>query len=273
MKKYILVFVLLLSSLQAGLIDAIAMTVNDTPITLYDIDKKMQSLQIDKQKAVSILVDEVLYKQLLDKYSIDVDIFDIDNYIEKLAKSNNMSLYQFKSAIRQQQDYTQFQAQIKKQLIHQKLISRIASNKIKKATNDDLKIYYDNNKDKFIVANKIDLIKYSSRDKKALEAIKQNPMASNNNIKVENLTVTQKDINSQMKYIVNKTKDGTFSAIFAGDKTYNLLFVSKKYDLVTIPFIDVKDKIFRIVMDQREKEYLNNYFETLKITADIKVLR
>ena len=273
MKKYILLFMLLVSSLQAGMINAIAIVVNNTPITLYDIDKKMQTLSIDKQKAVSILIDDALYKQLVRKYAIDVDIFDIDNYIEKLAKSNNMSLYQFKSAIRQQQDFEAFKAQIKKQLIHQKLIAQIASNKIKKATDEDLKIYYDNNKDKFTIANKIDLIEYSSRDKKALETIKQNPMALGDNIKVKNITVTQNDIDSQMKYIINKTKEQTFSPIFTANKTYNLLFISKKYDLQTIPFENVKNNIFRIVMDQREKEYLNNYFETLKLTADIKVLR
>ena len=43
--------------------------------------------------------------------------------------------------------------------------------------------------------------------------------------------------------------------------------------MTNIQYKDVKAKIFNVVMEQREKEYLKNYFETLKITADIKVLR
>jgi len=52
-----------------------------------------------------------------------------------------------------------------------------------------------------------------------------------------------------------------------------MLFVSKKDELKTIEISKLKEKIFRIIMGQREKEYLKDYFETLKITADIKVLR
>jgi hypothetical protein len=92
-------------------------------------------------------------------------------------------------------------------------------------------------------------------------------------ITVENIVLTQDKMKSQMKYIVNQTKEQSFSAIFVSDKAYNMLFVSKKSDLKTIDLEEVKDKIFGILMQQREKEYLKDYFETLKITADIKVLR
>jgi len=144
MKKYLVIFILSIAIVQAGLINAIALTVNNEPITLYDIDKKVQQLKVDKNKAVDILIDEILYKQLLKKYNVSVDFFDVDNYIEKLATNNNMSLFQFKNAVKQQQDYKNFKKQIKKQLKHQKLISHIASNKLSHATNEDLEIYYNN---------------------------------------------------------------------------------------------------------------------------------
>lgn len=273
MKKYLLIFILSITIVQAGLINAIAITVNNEPITLYDIDEKVQQLKISQTKAIDILVDEILYKQLLKKYNISVDFFDVDNYIENLAKSNNMNLFQFKNAVKQQQDYDSFKEQIKKQLKHQKLISHIASNKLSHATNEDLKIYYNNNSQQFNLANKITAVEYSSRDKKALETIKKNPMMLNKAVDVKSITLTQDKMKSQIKYIVNQTKKQSFSAIFATDKTYNMLFISAKEDIQQIPFKDVKDKIFEIVMSQREKEYLKNYFETLKIVADIKVLR
>ena len=273
MKKYIIIFILSMTMLQAGLINAVALTVNNQPITLYDIDEKMQVASLDKEKAVGILVDEVLYKQSLRKYNISVDYFDIDNYIEKLAQSNNMTLYQFKNAVKQQQDYESFKEQIKNQLKHQKLISKIASNKLSRATPEDIEIYYNNNQKEFSVANKIDVIKYSSKNKKALQSVEKNPMMVDNDIEVENIVLTQDTMEAQMKFIVNKTKEQSFSAIFAADKTYNMLFISKKDEIKTIELKDVKDKIFGTIMNQREKEYLKEYFETLKITADIKVLR
>jgi len=273
MKKYIIIFILSVMSLQAGLINAIAFTVNNVPVTLYDIDEKMQSVKISKENAVSILIDEALYKESLEKFNIAVDSFDIDNYIENLAKSNNMSMYQFQNAVKQQQDYDTFKEEIKNRLKHQKLISSIASNKIIRASDEDLEIYYNNNKELFKVANRIDVIQYTSRDKKALLQTKKNPMMINSDIKVKNITLTQDKMDAQLKYIINQTKEQTFSAVFAANKTYNMLFVSKKADISEIKFEDVKNKIFNVVMEQREKEYLKSYFENLKLTAEIKVLR
>ncbi|HIP11679.1 MAG TPA: peptidyl-prolyl cis-trans isomerase [Arcobacter sp.] len=273
MKKYIIIFMLSALSLQAGLINAIAFTVNNVPVTLYDIDEKMQERKISKEKAVSILIDEALYQESLDKYNVVIDTFDIDNYIEKIAQSNNMSMHQFVNAVKQQQDYTLFTNDVKKRLKHQKLVSSIASNKIIRANDEDLEIYYNNNKDLFSIANKIDVIQYTSKNKKALIATKNNPMMMNSDVLVNNITLTQDTMDAQLKYIINQTKEQSFTAIFAANKTYNMLFVSKKDDVQKIQYKDVKAKIFNVVMEQREKEYLKNYFETLKITADIKVLR
>ncbi|MCK5294104.1 MAG: peptidyl-prolyl cis-trans isomerase [Arcobacteraceae bacterium] len=273
MKKYLIIFIMSLSIAQSGLINAIALTVNNEPITLYDIDEKMLKFNLSEAKAVSLLVDEILYKQSLKKYNISVDYFDIDNYIEKLAKNNNMSLYQFKNAVKQQQDYNSFKEQIKNQLKHQKLISKIASNKLSRATTEDIEIYYNNNRSEFMVSNKIDMIQYSSTNKKALQSIQKNPMMIDSDVSVNNITLTQDTMDAQMKFIVNKTVEQSFSAIFASNKTYNMLFISKKDEIKTIVIEEVKDKIFGIIMTQREKEYLKDYFETLKIIADIKVLR
>ena len=146
MKKYLIILIFSINIAQAGLINAIAFIVNGDPITLYDIDNRMEKQNLSKDKAVGTLIDEVLYKQLIVKYNIDVDIFDVDDYIEKLAKSNKMSLFEFKNAVKQQQNYDRFKIQIKNQLKLQKLISKIAMNKIVRATNEDLNIYYNNNK-------------------------------------------------------------------------------------------------------------------------------
>ena len=273
MIKYLIVILISVTFSYAGLINKIAITVNNEPITLYDIDEKINQDGINKDKAVSSLIDKILYKQSLEKYNVNVDFFDIDNYIEKLAKSNNMSVYQFKNAVKQQQDYNLFKQQIKQQLMHQKLIQNIASNKIKRASVDDLKIYYENHKDQFTLAKKIDVIQYSSKNKQALLTIKSNPMMMNKDVVVKNITYTQKTMQSQIKYIINQAKAQTFTPIFAANRAYNMFFISKKEDLEVIKFDDVKDKIFSIVMAQREKDYLKDYFETLKITADIKVLK
>jgi hypothetical protein len=169
--------------------------------------------------------------------------------------------------------YFSFVDDLKKKLSRQKLVSIVSRGNIARATDDDLKIYYNNNKNDFSIANKITVVQYSSKDKQALKDIKTNPMMINKNVTVTNIVFTQNSMQPQIKYIVNATKKKTFSAIFTANKTYNMFFITKKDNIDILSFEKTKDKIFNIVMRQREKEYLKNYFETLKITADIKILR
>ncbi len=273
MKKYIFSFLVTISFLQAGLVNGITLIVNDTPITLYDIDQKMQIQNLSKQQAVDILIDETLYAQELKKHSVTVDIFDIDNYIDKLAEQNNMNSLDFKALVRQQQNYDLFKEQIEKQLIHQKLIQKIASGKLIIATNEDMERFYENNKDQFTIADTIDVIAYMSKDKNLLNQLTTNPMLHSDNLTVQQITFKQAELNPQVKYIINTTKEKTFSPIFAQNKNYNMFFISSKKDVTTMPFSEVKNGIFQQIMKTREDNYLKEYFETLKITADIQLLR
>lgn len=273
MNKIILSILFCTASLYAGLVNAIAITVNNAPITLYDIDQEMQTKKVSKDQAVSMIIDRILYDQEIEKNKISIDLFDVDNYIEKLAANNNMNVLDFKSLVRQQQNYELFKANIKQQLLHQKLITKIASGKLKIASDDDLQIYYKNNKEQFKIADTINVIAYISKDKKALQQLKKNPLLQSDLITSQKLSMKQNELNAQTKYILNTTAQKEFSAIFAQNQNYNMFFVEDKKDINTLKFEDVKEQIFQIIMKKREQDYLKNYFDTTKITADIKVLR
>ena len=273
MNKIILIILFCSASLYAGLVNAIAIIVNDTPITLYDIDKEVEKTNVSKAVAVSKLIDEILYNQAISDNNIGVDIFDVDNYIEQLAANNKMNVLDFKSLVRQQQDYTLFRQKIKKQLIHQKLVAKIARNKLKVASEEDLKIYYENNKTQFKIADTIDVVAYVSKNKAALNALKRNPLIQNENIISQDLSMKQSELNAQTKYIINSTPSKEFSAIFAQNQNYNMFYIKEKKDITTLHFEDVKEQIFQVIMKKREQDSLTEYFETNKLTADIKVLR
>ena len=272
MTKYILGFLTTITLSWAGLINGIAVLVNDTPITLYDIDQAVNNRGLSKDKAVSVLVDDILYKQELKKQNITVDIFDIDKHIDKLASQNKMSTIDFKSVVRQQQDYELFKNQIRGQLLHQKLVRKIASEKLQIATDEDMKIFYDNNIDQFQLADTIEVTAYVSKSKQELNKIKSNPMMQNKNVLAQSITLKQNELNPEVKYVINSTKEKNFSIIFAQNKNYNMFFIKKKNEIINMNFEESKDIIFSKIMRSREKNYLEEYFEILKITANIKIL-
>ncbi len=259
---------------NAGLVDAVALTVNNDAITLYDIEAKSVQTKGDKNAAVGILVDELLYEQELKKHNISVSLFDLNEYLERIAASNGLDLYAFKAIIKQKyEDYSVFEEETKKRILQEKLVQKLVRGNIKVATQEDLEIYYDNNKSQFVSASKFDVTQFASKNRTSLNQIMQNPQAKLADVDRQNLVLEQNAINGQIKYLLNSTNTKAFTPIFTANQHYVTLLINKKEGEVVESFETAKEKIFNIVMGQREQKFLKEYFEKLKIKADIKVIR
>ena len=273
-KKLLLSFLLLASSSYAGTIDALALVVNDDPITLYDIEKRKVEKNLTKETAVSQLVDEALFNQLVSKHNITADIFDINNYLEKIAASNGMDLYTFKSIIKQKyKDYNKYEEETRNLILKQKLTDRLVRGNLKVANEEDLKIYYENNASKFQMTSNVKAVQYSSQNKANLNTIRNNPMANIPGVSKSTIDLDQTNLNPQLRYIINETKINQFTPIFTSNKQFVTLLIMRKDEQKTITFEEVRDRIFNIVMQDRERKYLKDYFEKLKLSADIKIVR
>jgi len=274
MYKLFLILLISVNMSFAGLINGIAITVNDDPITLYDIDQKMLTENMDKNKAVSSLIDNVLYDQLLQKYNINVDIFDINDYIEKLASSNNMDVFTFKSIVKQKySNYSIFEKETKSIVTRQKLIKKLVQGQLKIATNEDMLLHYETNKNDYTTVKTVSIVQYVTNKRSSLLSAIKSPLLLPQDVQRNPLTLQIKDLDPQMQYLLNNTKENSFTPIFTSNKMYNALFVIKKEGIDTLDFEIVKNKIFNEIMSLREKKYLKDFFEKQKLTADIKIIR
>jgi parvulin-like peptidyl-prolyl isomerase len=275
LKKMVLILFATISfSYSADMVNAVALIVNDEPITVYDIQLKKYQNKISREEAVNQLIDEVLYKELVAKYNITADIFDVNNYIEKVAASNGMDLYTFKSILRQKyKNYTKYEEEVKNTIINQKLTQKLIKGNIPIANEDDLKIYYENNQNMFSAASKVKAVQYISEDKKALEAAIKTPISNIDGVTKAPVDLDQSNINPQLKYIINETKINQFTPVFTANKKYISLLITQKEDIQTLAFDEVKDRIFNVIMQDREKKYLKDYFDKLKLSANIKIVR
>jgi len=198
MIKKILIVSTIVGFLSANMVNGIAMLVNNSPITLYDIDKTVAQYSIPNNEAVGLLIDEKLYNGEVKKYNIKVSKDEVNAYVDRLAQSNNMNTFDFKQAVQQRQPFNAFLQDIKKRLISKQLIEKIGIQKIQIATKEDVKLYYENN--------------------------------------------------------INE-------------------FKTDKNGIAVMPLEQVKEAIFNKIMLQREKQFLKEHFEALRITADIKIIR
>ncbi|MGM0520452.1 MAG: peptidylprolyl isomerase [Campylobacterota bacterium] len=270
-----LISLLLGSTLSfASVVNGIALTVNEEPITLYDIKKSMSKHGISKGEAVNKLVDEILYEQLVKQNNITADVLEVNSHIEKLAASKGMDVYSFKSIVRQQfASYEDFEKQAKDAVIREKLISKVVQGNIKVATTEDMKLYYENNIDEFKAPKTVEVTQYSSKNRQELQKTQKNPMFVSNRVTKNEISLDTKRLNPKMLYILNQTKKGQFTPIFTANSAYNTLYIKDKIGVTNLEFETVKEQIFREIMTAREKNFLKDLFEKERLTADIKIKR
>lgn len=274
MYKLLLSFVLSTGLIYASTINAIALTVNEEPITLYDIERTMVVNKISKNEAVSYLIDKILYEQLVKENGISADIFEINEYIEKLANANGMDVYAFKSIVKQEYaNYEAFENEAKNAVIRQKLITKIVRGQLTIANDEDMKLYYEKNINKYLTSKSFDVIQYSSKNRNSLMDSMQNPLKVSNDVSKTSLKLDSQNIPAQLQYILNGTKINSFTPIFTANQEFVTLFLKSSEGKVALPFESVKPRVFNDVMSQREQTFLKEYFEKQKLTADIKVLR
>ena len=258
----------------AAMINGIAIIVNDEPITLHDIDKTMSVNKVGKNEAVSYLIDKILYDQLVQENNISADIFEINEYIEKLANSNGMDVYTFKSVVKQKYpDYAVFEEEAKNSVIRQKLVQKIVKGQLAIATQEDMELYYEKNKNQFLSANTFQVIQYTSKNKASLISAIKNPMIIPDDVQRDSTTLETQKLPAQMQFLLNETKENSFTPIFTANKQFVALFVQKKQGSSALGFESVKAKIFNDIMSTRKKKYLKDHFEKQKLTADIKIVR
>ena len=273
---YKLFLALLVSSgiLFADTENGLALTVNDEPITIYDINKTMSENRIGKNEAVGLLIDKALYEQAVRENNISADIFDVNDYIEKLASANGMDLYSFKSVVKQKYgNYELFENEAKDAVIRQKLIQKIVKGQLAVATQEDMELYYEKNKEKYSSSKFYEVTQYTSKNKASLIAALNNPMVIAADVERTQIKLSADNLQPQMQFMLNETKTNSFSPIFTANKQFISLFVVRKEGTTTLSFETVKPKIFNDIMTSREKKYLKDYFEEEKLTADIKIVR
>ena len=258
----------------AGVANGIAITVNDEPITVYDIEKAMSVTKLSKNEAVGLLIDKALYEQSVKENNIVADIFDVNEYIEKLAKANGMDLYSFKAIVKQKYgNYSDFEEEAKDAVVRQKLIQKIVKGQLAVASQEDMELYYEKNKNQFSTSKAYEVIQYTSKNKASLANALNNPMVIAADVEKTPLKLGVESLQPQMQFLLNETKLNSFTPIFTANKQFVSLFVTRKEGTTSLDFETVKAKIFNDIMTTREKKYLKDYFEKQKLTADIKIVR
>jgi len=265
---------LLLSPANASTVDGVAVIINKEPITLYDVFKYSQRFNISKKESLDILVRQKLEESEIKKQSITVDNFEVDQYIENLAISNNMNQYDFLNMIRSKNiDIAEYKEDLKKKLQRDKLYKKIVSTKMQQMGDSELQAYYNENQNEFSQAGAFDVTIYTSANQQSLATIQNNPMSAASDVQLQEGKIEAAKADPKLLAVLNKTAKGKFTAITKNDSSYVMFFVKEKYNVQSVSFADAKNYIYSKLGDGKEKKAIEEFFEKLKSSANIQVVR
>lgn len=266
---------LLLSPANAATVDGVSVIINKEPITLFDVFKYSQRFNISKKEALDILVRQKLEESEIKKQSITVDGFEVDQYIDNLAISNNMSQYDFLNMIRSKNiDISDYKEDLKKKLQRDKLYKKIVSTKMQQMSDGELQAYYNDNLNEFSQAGSFDVTIYTSANQQSLAAIQNNPMSAASDVELKEGKLEAAKTDPKLTTLLNKTAIGKFSSIVKSDaNNYAMFFIKEKHDVKNVAFADAKNYIYSKLSEGKEQKAIEEYFEKLKSSANIQVLR
>ena len=265
---------LLFSPASAGTVDGVSVIINKEPITLYDVFKYSQRFNISKKESLDILVRQKLEDSEIKKLGITVDNFEIDQYIENLAISNNMNQYDFLNMIRSKNiEISEYKEDLKKKLQRDKLYKKIVSTKMQQMSDGELQAYYNDNLNEFSQASAFDVTIYTSANQQSLAAIQSNPMSAVSDVQLQEGRIDAGKADPQLLTLLNKTPQGKFSSINKSDSNYVMFFVKEKHNLQSVSFADAKNYIYNKLGEGKEQKAIEEYFEKLKSSANIQVVR
>ncbi len=274
---YKLLLVLFFSSaVFAELIDGVAITVKGSPITLYEIKEQMNIANISADEAKNILIRQKLEELEIKERKIEVSSSEVYEDIKETASRNNMSVGEFYEAVRESNGLTssELKDKIKQKLLSQKLYSEIAYSSISKPSESELKEYYDLHIDEFIHPSSFDVVVYIASSAQRLKEKIDNPMFNSPDIQTDEQHIDYTKVAPELASLLAKTPLNTFTQIVPnGQGGYMSFYIKDVGDVKEANFESVKNQIASTIMGEQRESVLGEFFERMKLNADIKTIR
>ncbi|WP_233702811.1 SurA N-terminal domain-containing protein [Helicobacter felis] len=261
--------------LKEGIIGGIAITVNNDPITIYQIETQEKEHHISRQQAVNALILQRIQAQEIKRLKIDIEDDKIDAEIENIARHNGMDMQDFLRTLASEGiNPTTYKAQLKKQLETRELLRNILLFNTNTNSETKMREYYNAHKSEFSVPSEIITIRYTAQDTQALTKALEN-----RNLDIPGVTkgeekINIKTLNPQIAQMFLSTQEHTFTPILnAGGGNFVSFYIKEKIGKENVSFSQAKHFIANKLIEEQQDKILAEYYEKLRVKAKIKFLQ
>ncbi len=260
----------MLTFAQAKMVNGIAMVVDGEAVTTAEIHAVQKQMNVGKQQAVDMLVQDRLQKAAMKKVSIPES--DVDSKIAQIAALNNLTVPKMQKLLKQQgTSWTRYRTTVKESLKKQKFYRETIAPTLAKPSEDELKLFYEAHKKEYVMPKSISMVEYSASTEEKLKKFLQTKKKIG--VRSHSVTKSTSNLNPALLGKLLQTQNGSYTRPFnAGDKYISYKVLSKN-GKKSMSFEDAKNAVFGRWRQEQQGKALKDYFEKMKTNADIRIIR
>lgn len=263
-------FFLIFSSVEAKMVNGIAMIIEGEPVTVSEIRTLQHSKRISKAKAVDILILDRLQKAAMKNISLSENA--IDEKISGIAALNHVSIIQMREILENRgTSWSQYRSTIRNAMKREKFYKETVIGSIPKPSEDELRLFYKHHKKTFTHPSIIRMTEYSTEDEDTMKHFFRTK--NKKGIQTRSIIKKTKDLNPALLEMLLKTKTGNFTPPFNAGERYVMFKIRSKSGKLPITFEAAKSTVLEKWRAQQQTKALKEYFEKLKTNANIQVVR
>ena len=282
-------------------VDRILVKINDSIITQYDLDQEMkpvydkikdrklsaqeeQQLQALRKRTVDNLVNDMLIQQEVDRFGIKVDDQTLDKEIERVRKEQNFTPEQFEEMIAKDKlTMEDFRSRLRKLLEKQELIGHMVTSKVL-VTDSEIQQEYEARKDDYTMDKMVELAiillpsevsatevrdRITNGEMTFAEAVTKYSVGPGKESGGSIGELSWDDLADEWRDALAGVEQGGVSQPLTIQGHEALLSPVKISEDRMVPLADVRDDIYKDLMQKKREMVFTDYFDKLKQSSVI----
>jgi len=269
-KQLFFLFMLAVSFSYAKMVDAIALVVEGEPITTAEIKAVEQQTGVGKKQAIDLLIQDRLQKAAMKHIAVPES--NIDKEVERIARQNGISVQKMQQILQTQgTSWVKYRNTIKEALKRRNFFQEKVAQGLPSPTDDELRLFYENHKEAFVIPAIIKATEYTAKTEDALKKLIKK--GTRKGVSAKKVTKQTKGMNPALLSMLMQTPIGHFTApMNAGDR-YIVYKIEAKSGQTQMPFEAAKGAVAARWRQQQQESAIKDYFKKMKTEADIRILR
>ncbi len=274
MKKLLLLLLYSLLTLEAQVIDAVAIDVEGQAITTLEIQAVQQNLKMSKEAAIEMLILDRLEKAAIEDAGITVSDDEVQQKINAIANSKNMTLSQMKSILQKRGlTWEGYLKKIKLEIQKERFFQEYILSTIDRPSDAELETYYNTHKEEFSLAPKqMSLVEYTSSSPELLKEAIANPIKPILGVTKKSILASSDQMSPALLNLIEQTPTNSFTKPINTGKGFIAYFVKSKGSGQS-GFEAVKNAVFASWIQSKRLQASKDFLNKLKANAKIRVIR